>query len=140
VVRMGGRDVSTLPPKLRNYGIVFQSYALFPNLSVARNVAYGIEARMGSRAEVARRVDELLELVGLSGHARKYPTQLSGGEQQRVALARALAPSPSLLLLDEPLSALDARVRQSLRREIRRLQRRLASTPIMATPDQQETL
>ena len=140
VVRMAGRDVSELPPKQRNYGIVFQSYALFPNLSVARNVAYGIESGKRARAEVTRRVDELLELVGLTGHARKYPAQLSGGEQQRVALARALAPSPSLLLLDEPLSALDARVRQSLRREIRDLQRRLGITTIMVTHDQEEAL
>jgi iron(III) transport system ATP-binding protein len=140
VVRMGGRDVSALPPKLRNYGIVFQSYALFPNLSVARNVAYGIETRLRSRADVDRRVDELLELIGLTSHAKKYPAQLSGGEQQRVALARALAPSPSLLLLDEPLSALDARVRQSLRREIRDLQRRLGVTTIMVTHDQEEAL
>ena len=140
VVRMAGRDVSALPPKLRNYGIVFQSYALFPNLSVARNIAYGIEARKMSKADIDRRVDELLELMGLPRHKHKYPAQLSGGEQQRVALARALAPSPSLLLLDEPLSALDARVRQSLRREIRDLQRRLGVTTIMVTHDQEEAL
>ncbi len=139
VVRMAGRDVSGLPPKLRNYGIVFQSYALFPNLSVARNIAYGIEARK-SKADIDRRVVELLELMGLASHKHKYPAQLSGGEQQRVALARALAPSPSLLLLDEPLSALDARVRQSLRREIRDLQRRLGITTIMVTHDQEEAL
>jgi iron(III) transport system ATP-binding protein len=140
VVKMAGRDVSGLPPKLRNYGIVFQSYALFPNLSVARNVAYGIESRKAPREQVERRVDELLTLVGLLGHKHKYPTQLSGGEQQRVALARALAPSPALLLLDEPLSALDARVRQTLRREIRELQRRLGVTTIMVTHDQEEAL
>ena len=140
VVRMAGRDVSGLPPKLRNYGIVFQSYALFPNLSVARNIAYGIEARKTSKADIDHRVDELLLLMGLSRHKHKYPAQLSGGEQQRVALARALAPSPSLLLLDEPLSALDARVRQSLRREIRDLQRRLGVTTIMVTHDQEEAL
>jgi iron(III) transport system ATP-binding protein len=140
VVRMAGRDVSALPPKQRNYGIVFQSYALFPNLSVARNIAYGIEARKMSKADVDRRVDELLGLMGLPRHKHKYPAQLSGGEQQRVALARALAPSPSLLLLDEPLSALDARVRQSLRREIRDLQRRLGVTTIMVTHDQEEAL
>ena len=139
-VMMGGRDVSGLPPKLRNYGIVFQSYALFPNLSVARNIAYGIERRKTPRADVDRRVDGLLELVGLTGHKHKYPAQLSGGEQQRVALARALAPSPALLLLDEPLSALDARVRQSLRREVRDLQRRLGITTIMVTHDQEEAL
>jgi iron(III) transport system ATP-binding protein len=140
IVTMAGRDVSGLPPRLRNYGIVFQSYALFPNLSVARNIAYGIETRRRSKADIDRRVDELLDLIGLGSHKHKYPAQLSGGEQQRVALARALAPSPSLLLLDEPLSALDARVRQSLRQEIRDLQRRLGITTIMVTHDQEEAL
>jgi iron(III) transport system ATP-binding protein len=140
VVRMAGRDVSGLPPALRNYGIVFQSYALFPNLSVARNVGYGLENRRATREEIGRRVDELLALVSLAHHKHKYPAQLSGGEQQRVALARALAPSPALLLLDEPLSALDARVRQSLRHEIRALQRRLGVTTIMVTHDQEEAL
>jgi len=140
LVRMAGRDVSGLAPAQRNYGIVFQSYALFPNLSVARNVAYGLERRRAARAEIDGRVDELLALVGLGQHKHKYPAQLSGGEQQRVALARALAPKPALLLLDEPLSALDARVRQSLRLEIRRLQRRLGVTTIMVTHDQEEAL
>ena len=139
-VTMAGRDVSGLPPSLRNYGIVFQSYALFSNLTVARNVGYGLETRRRPRAEIDRRVDELLTLVGLSAHKAKYPAQLSGGEQQRIALARALAPSPALLLLDEPLSALDARVRQSLRHEIRALQRRLGVTTIMVTHDQEEAL
>ena len=139
-VMMAGRDVSTLPPSQRNYGIVFQSYALFPNLTIARNVGYGLETRRVSRAEIERRVDELLALVGLSAHKHKYPAQLSGGEQQRIALARALAPSPAMLLLDEPLSALDARVRQSLRHEIRALQRRLGVTTIMVTHDQEEAL
>jgi iron(III) transport system ATP-binding protein len=140
VVRMAGRDVSGLPPSLRNYGIVFQSYALFPNLSVARNIGYGLESRRAPKAEIDRRVDELLALVGLAAHKHKYPAQLSGGEQQRVALARAVAPSPALLLLDEPLSALDARVRQSLRHEVRDLQRRLGITTIMVTHDQEEAL
>jgi iron(III) transport system ATP-binding protein len=139
-VMMGGRDVSALPPSQRNYGIVFQSYALFPNLTVARNVAYGLETRNVAQDAIDRRVDELLALVGLAAHKHKYPAQLSGGEQQRVALARALAPSPALLLLDEPLSALDARVRQSLRHEIRALQRRLGVTTIMVTHDQEEAL
>jgi iron(III) transport system ATP-binding protein len=139
-VLMGGRDVSALPPSQRNYGIVFQSYALFPNLTVARNVAYGLETRSVAKALIERRVDELLALVGLAAHKHKYPAQLSGGEQQRIALARALAPSPALLLLDEPLSALDARVRQSLRHEIRALQRRLGVTTIMVTHDQEEAL
>ena len=139
-VMMSGRDVSALPPAERNYGIVFQSYALFPNLSVGRNVGYGLETRKASKADIDRRVDELLGLVGLTHHKHKYPAQLSGGEQQRVALARALAPSPALLLLDEPLSALDARVRQSLRHEVRGLQRRLGVTTIMVTHDQEEAL
>jgi len=125
---------------MRNYGIVFQSYALFPNLSVARNVAYGLENRGMPRGDIARRVDELLTLVGLGHHTARFPAQLSGGEQQRVALARALAPSPALLLLDEPLSALDARVRHQLRHEIRGLQRRLGVTTIMVTHDQEEAL
>ena len=140
MVMMGGRDVSTLPPSQRNYGIVFQSYALFPNLTVARNVGYGLETRKVAKARIDSRIDELLTLVGLAAHKQKYPAQLSGGEQQRIALARALAPSPALLLLDEPLSALDARVRQSLRHEIRALQRRLGVTTIMVTHDQEEAL
>jgi iron(III) transport system ATP-binding protein len=140
VVRMRGRDVSGLPPSERNYGIVFQSYALFPNLTVARNIAYGLETRRVPRARIEGRVDELLELVHLKAHKHRYPAQLSGGEQQRVALARALAPSPSLLLLDEPLSALDARVRLALRHEIKALQRRLGITTIMVTHDQEEAL
>jgi iron(III) transport system ATP-binding protein len=139
-VRMRGRDVSGLPPSHRDYGIVFQSYALFPNLTVARNVAYGLESRRMDRARIAARVNELLELVHLASHGHRYPAQLSGGEQQRVALARALAPSPSLLLLDEPLSALDARVRLGLRHEIKALQRRLSITTVMVTHDQEEAL
>jgi iron(III) transport system ATP-binding protein len=140
VVRMAGHDVSRLPPSRRNYGIVFQSYALFPNLTVARNVAYGLEARRAARDRIDARVDELLALVDLRHHKQRYPAQLSGGEQQRVALARALAPSPSLLLLDEPLSALDARVRLALRQEMKALQRRLGITTIMVTHDQEEAL
>jgi len=140
VVRMAGRDVSGLPPSQRNYGIVFQSYALFPNLTVARNIAYGLSSRRVGRERVEARVDELLELVHLRAHKQRYPAQLSGGEQQRVALARALAPSPALLLLDEPLSALDARVRLALRFEMKALQRRLGITTIMVTHDQEEAL
>jgi iron(III) transport system ATP-binding protein len=139
-VAMRGRDVSALPPAQRNFGIVFQSYALFPNLTVTRNIAYGLETRRLPRARIDARVTELLELIGLPRHRDRYPAQLSGGEQQRVALARALAPSPSLLLLDEPLSALDARVRLALRHEIKDLQRRLSITTIMVTHDQEEAL
>ena len=139
-VEQGGRDVSALPPAKRDFGIVFQSYALFPNLTAARNVAYGLESARVGRADVARRVRELLEMVGLPDQGEKYPAQLSGGQQQRVALARALATSPGLLLLDEPLSALDAKVRVHLRHEIKRLQRRLGVTTIMVTHDQEEAL
>jgi iron(III) transport system ATP-binding protein len=140
MIRLGGRDVSNLPPAERDFGIVFQSYALFPNLTVDDNVGYGLVNQKKMRAEVARRVAELLALVGLPEQGRKYPVQLSGGQQQRVALARALATSPSLLLLDEPLSALDARVRVRLRDEIKQLQRRLGVTTIMVTHDQEEAL
>ncbi len=135
-----GVDVSNAPPAARDYGIVFQSYALFPNLTIAQNVAYGLVNRRKGRAEVTARVDELLSLVGLHGAGAKYPSQMSGGQQQRVALARALATSPSLLLLDEPLSALDAKVRERLRGEIKQLQRRLRVTTIMVTHDQEEAL
>ena len=140
VIEIAGRDVSYLPPAQRDFGIVFQSYALFPNLNVDENVGYGLVNRRKPRREIARRVRELLELVGLPDQGTKYPAQLSGGQQQRVALARALACSPSLLLLDEPLSALDARVRVRLRDEVRALQRRLGLTSIMVTHDQEEAL
>lgn len=139
-IEMSGRDVSHLPPSARDFGIVFQSYALFPNLTVAANVGYGLVNRRMPRAKVNARVKELLELVGLPDQGSKYPAQLSGGQQQRVALARALATSPSLLLLDEPLSALDARVRVRLRDEIKALQRRLGVTTILVTHDQEEAL
>ncbi|WP_326535787.1 putative 2-aminoethylphosphonate ABC transporter ATP-binding protein [Pseudorhodoferax sp.] len=135
-----GRDISVLPPAERDYGIMFQSYALFPNLTVAQNVGYGLVNRRRGRTQVAARVDELLALVGLPGSGAKYPAQLSGGQQQRIALARALATAPGLLLLDEPLSALDATVRVHLRNEIRALQRRLGVTTIMVTHDQEEAL
>jgi iron(III) transport system ATP-binding protein len=139
-IRQGGRDISVLPPAQRDYGIVFQSYALFPNLTVSDNVAYGLVNRKQPRAEIARRVDELLKLVGLPGSGVKYPAQLSGGQQQRIALARALATKPGLLLLDEPLSALDAIERVRLRHEIRSLQNKLGVTTIMVTHDQEEAL
>ena len=135
-----GRDVSNAPPSARDYGIVFQSYALFPNLTIDQNVAYGLVNRRKGRSAIKARVKELLALVGLPGEGTKYPGQLSGGQQQRIALARALATSPSLLLLDEPLSALDAKVRERLRGEIRALQRRLKITTIMVTHDQEEAL
>ncbi len=139
-IRQGGVDVSLLPPSRRDFGIVFQSYALFPNLSVAANVGYGLVGGKTGRAAIAARVGDLLTLVGLPDSGAKYPAQLSGGQQQRVALARALAMSPGLLLLDEPLSALDARVRVRLRHEIKALQRTLGVTTIMVTHDQEEAL
>ncbi len=139
-VYQGGEDVSRWPPRERDFGIVFQSYALFPNLTAAQNIAYGLETRKLPRKEITARVAELLELVGLPDVGHKYPSQLSGGQQQRIALVRALAPSPGLLLLDEPLSALDARVRVSLRLEIRHLQKRLGITTIFVTHDQEEAL
>jgi len=139
-VLIGGRDVSALPTSRRNVGIVFQSYALFPNLNAADNVAYGLRNIDRPRSEVDRRVDELMTLVGLQGMQAKYPAQLSGGQQQRVALARAMALSPDILLLDEPLSALDAQVRVHLRSEIKDLQERLGVTTIMVTHDQEEAL
>jgi iron(III) transport system ATP-binding protein len=135
-----GRDVSHLPPAARDYGIVFQSYALFPNLTIEQNVGYGLVNRRQGRAQVRQRVDELLALVGLPDAGPKYPSQCSGGQQQRIALARALATSPGLLLLDEPLSALDAKVRERLRGELRGLQRKLGVTTIMVTHDQEEAL
>jgi len=135
-----GRNISRLPPRQRDYGIVFQSYALFPNLTAARNIAYGLENRKRPKDEINTRVEELLKMVGLPDVGHKYPAQLSGGQQQRIALARALAVSPGLLLLDEPLSALDARVRISLRLEIKDLQKKLGVTTVFVTHDQEEAL
>ncbi|KIP97399.1 putative 2-aminoethylphosphonate ABC transporter ATP-binding protein [Pseudomonas fluorescens] len=135
---LGERDVSHLAPQARDYGILFQSYALFPNLTVEANIAYGLAG--SGRDEVRRRVGQMLELVGLTGSEKKYPGQLSGGQQQRVALARALAPAPSVLLLDEPMSALDARVREHLCTELRQLQRNLGITTLMVTHNQDEAM
>ncbi len=139
-VHQAEKDISCLPPAQRDYGIVFQSYALFPNLTIEKNIAFGLENMKKPRAEIMQRVAELLELVGLADQAKKYPAQLSGGQQQRIALARAIAISPGLLLLDEPLSALDAKVRVHLRHEIKELQRKLGVTTIMVTHDQEEAL
>ncbi|AFL69254.1 putative 2-aminoethylphosphonate ABC transporter ATP-binding protein [Sulfurospirillum barnesii] len=135
-----GKVITHLPPSKRDYGIVFQSYALFPNLTVAKNIAYGLKKKDFEKKEAKKRVKELLALVGLSGSEEKYPSELSGGQQQRVAFARAIATNPALLLLDEPLSALDARVRERLRQEIRELQKNLGITTIMVTHDQEEAL
>jgi iron(III) transport system ATP-binding protein len=139
-IYQAGEDISRFPPRKRDFGIVFQSYALFPNMTAADNIAYGLENRKVPKEKIKSRVAELLELIGLPDVGKKYPAQLSGGQQQRIALARALAPSPGLLLLDEPLSALDARVRISLRIEIKHLQNRLGVTTVFVTHDQEEAL
>ncbi len=135
-----GKDVTRLKPNQREIGMVFQSYALFPNLTVAGNIGFGLKVAGKPKAEIAARVEEMLKLIGLPELTSRYPWQLSGGQQQRVALARALAPSPRVLLLDEPLSALDAKIRVSLREEIRSIQKELGITTIFVTHDQEEAL
>ncbi|APZ43287.1 ABC transporter ATP-binding protein [Acidihalobacter ferrooxydans] len=139
-VLLGDTDITGVPASRRNMGMVFQAYSLFPNMSAADNVRFGLRVRKLAAAEQRRRVAEMLDLVGLADHADKYPHQLSGGQQQRVALARALAIQPTLLLLDEPLSALDAKVRVQLREEIRRIQRETGITTVFVTHDQEEAL
>ena len=139
-VLLGSQDLSRVPARSRNFGMVFQSYSLFPNMTAARNVGYGLECRDRPKAEIAERAASMLRLVHLADQANKLPSQLSGGQQQRVALARALAIDPALLLLDEPLSALDAKVREELRTEVATLKRRLGITTIMVTHDQEEAL
>jgi putative spermidine/putrescine transport system ATP-binding protein len=139
-ITIDGQDVTRLRPNQRNIGMVFQAYALFPNLTVAQNVGFGLKIAGVSAAETASRVTEMLSLIGLPEKGPSYPFQLSGGQQQRVALARALAVKPRVLLLDEPLSALDAKIRVSLRAEIRDIQRRLGITTIFVTHDQEEAL
>lgn len=139
-VLLRGESLAGVPARLRNFGVVFQSYSLFPNMTVAKNVAYGLECHRWKRDAIEQRVHEMLTLVHLNDQARKYPHQLSGGQQQRVAVARALAPQPAVLLLDEPLSALDAKVREDLRAEMRDLQTTLGITTIMVTHDQDEAM
>ncbi len=140
IIRIDGRDVTDLQPNQRNVGMVFQSYALFPNMTAAQNVAFGLKVAKKSSAEIKARVAEMLQVVKLPQLADRYPYQMSGGQQQRIALARALATSPQLLLLDEPLSALDAKVRVALREELKGLQRDLGITTIYVTHDQEEAL
>ena len=139
-VEVDGQDMSPVPAAKRDMGMVFQSYSLFPNMSAADNVSFGLRMRRLSSAERQRRSADLLDMVGLAAQAKQYPHQLSGGQQQRVALARALAIEPRVLLLDEPLSALDAKVRLQLREQIRSLQQRLGTTTLFVTHDQEEAL
>ena len=139
-ITIDGQEVTGLKANSRNIGMMFQAYALFPNLTVGDNVAFGLRVKGVPKAQRKARVDEMLSLIGLPDLAGRYPFQLSGGQQQRVALARALAPSPRVLLLDEPLSALDAKVRVSLRSEIRSIQKELGITTIFVTHDQEEAM
>jgi putative spermidine/putrescine transport system ATP-binding protein len=139
-IAIDGVDVTYRAPNQRHVGMVFQSYALFPNMNVAGNIGYGLKIRKRPKADIDRRVGELLELIHLEGRGDRYPWQLSGGQQQRVALARALAIEPTVLLLDEPLSALDAKIRVALRHEIHEIQRQLGITTVYVTHDQEEAL
>lgn len=133
-------DISNTPAANRDIGMVFQAYSLFPNMTARQNIEFGLRVRRESRSEISRQTDEVLEIIGLSQHDEKYPHQLSGGQQQRVALARAIVIRPKVLLLDEPLSALDAQVRDQLRDEIRRVQREFGITTLFVTHDQEEAL
>ncbi len=139
-ILVDGRDITHVPANKRNMGIVFQAYSLFPNMTAGDNVAYGLRLRGAGKEERRKRATETLDLVGLGGYANRYPHQMSGGQQQRVALARALAIRPQVLLLDEPLSALDAKVRRQLREEIRRIQIAVGTTTLFVTHDQEEAL
>jgi len=140
VIRIGGHDVSTTAPKDRNVGIVFQHYALFPHLTVEENVAFGLQIRHRRKSEIADKVREYLQLVRLVGYEQRKPSQLSGGQQQRVALARALITEPQLILLDEPLGALDRKLREEMQIELQQLLRRVGITAIFVTHDQDEAL
>ena len=140
VIKFDGKDVTHTPTSQRNIGMVFQSYALFPNMTVAENIGFGLKVAKMPQEQIHLRVTEMLKLIGLAALGARYPWQLSGGQQQRVALARALAGKPQVLLLDEPLSALDAKIRVSLREEIRAVQRELGITSVFVTHDQEEAL
>lgn len=139
-IMLDGKDITDKAPNQRNVGMIFQSYALFPNMTVSQNIGFGLTVRKESADVVKQRVGEMISLINLEKHANKYPYQLSGGQQQRVSLARALANRPQVLLLDEPLSALDAKIRVSLRSEIRAIQKTLGITAIFVTHDQEEAL
>jgi putative spermidine/putrescine transport system ATP-binding protein len=140
VIRIGGTNVTALPARKRNIGMVFQDYALFPHMSVSENIAFGLRERQVDSPTINRRVEELLSLIHLPGFGERYPDQLSGGQQQRVALARALAYSPTVLLMDEPLGALDLKLREAMQVELRRVQRALNITTIFVTHDQEEAM
>jgi spermidine/putrescine transport system ATP-binding protein len=139
-ILLGGKDVTRVPPNKRDVNIVFQDYALFPHMNVARNIAFGLELKGLESAAIHRRVMELLELVQLEGYAKRLPSELSGGQRQRVALMRALAPDPKVLLLDEPLSALDAKLRQQMQIELKSIQEKTGKTFMFVTHDQEEAL
>ncbi|SFV29386.1 putative spermidine/putrescine transport system ATP-binding protein [Devosia crocina] len=139
-IRVAGEDITHLRPNQRKLGMVFQAYALFPNLTVGDNIGFGLKVAGMGREERRARVEEMLRLIGLPGFEKRYPYEMSGGQQQRVALARAIAPKPRLLLLDEPLSALDAKIRVSLRGEIRAIQQDLGITTVFVTHDQEEAM
>jgi putative spermidine/putrescine transport system ATP-binding protein len=139
-ISINGTDITDKPPNRRNIGMVFQSYALFPNMTVADNIGFGLRVRKRPKDQIRKRVDELLGMIHLPDKGSRFPYQLSGGQQQRVALARALAAEPEVLLLDEPLSALDAKIRVALRKEIRSIQRQFGITTVYVTHDQEEAL
>ena len=144
IVATGGssayKDITDVNPKDRDIGMVFQQYSLFPNMDVAQNVAFGLKMKKVPNAEIDKRVKEMVDIVGLSDHLHHYPSELSGGQQQRAALARAMVTNPKVLLLDEPLSAIDALLRHSLQVEIRRIQQELNMTAIFVTHDQDEAM
>lgn len=139
-IYIDGKDVTDVSPKDREIGMVFQSYALFPNLTVSQNIAFGLEMNKVPKADIRLRVQEMIELVGLAGKEQNYPRELSGGQQQRVALARSLVTRPKVLLLDEPLSALDAQIRKNLQKQLRTIQRELNMTTVLVTHDQEEAM
>lgn len=139
-VLLDGRDVTALPPERRPVNTVFQSYALFPHMNVEKNVAYGLRVRRMDKASIEKRVREMLELVQMADFAKRMPSQLSGGQRQRIAIARALAPEPELLLLDEPLGALDLQLRRQMQLELKRLQKKLGITFVYITHDQEEAI
>ena len=139
-ILLAERDLTTIKPAARGLGIVFQSYALFPHMTAAKNIAFGLEMRGVAKAEQIRRVEEVMSLVGLAGFSDRYPRRMSGGQQQRVALARALVIKPDVLLLDEPLSNLDAKLREEMQVELRQIQRTVGTTTILVTHDQGEAM